>query len=307
MKSLFTHLSLFTAVFSFLILIPARGQDSGSAAQANGTPARPGNARQTPEPFKGFNAYEEFQGAATSSESIFKLDSSVGYDFNRYAGVFAGVPLYFVHDSASSSADNLSGRAAGDVYFGLDVYLPTSFVNYSTTFTVAAPTGSVSKGFSTGHRTVDWTNRLRKHFGHFAPFVSAGISNTVPDTDLVTRTFTSLGNIVHLEEGADYDLTRRVYTGADAYHILPFGNQQVINREAGAGADGQASGAADLPPVGGSNLTRENGFDVWLGFEPTRVLRFEAGYSRSVTFALNRLSFNVGLNLGRLLRQTRRH
>lgn len=306
MKLVFTRLSLFAAVFSFLTFIPARAQDTGSAAQDAGASAHARKLSQMPEAFKGFNAYEEFQGAATSSESIFKLDSSVGYDFNRYAGIFAGVPLYFVHDSASSSAGSLSGRSAGDVYFGLDVYVPTSVVNYSATFTAAAPTGSVSKGFSTGHRTLDWTNRLRKHFGHFAPFVSAGISNTVPDTDLVTRTFTSLGNVVHLEEGADYDLTRRVYTGADAYHVLPFGNQQVVNRDAGAGTDGQGNGAGDLPAAGGSNLTRENGFDVWLGFEPTRVLRFEAGYSRSVTFALNRLSFNVGLNLGRLLRQTRR-
>jgi hypothetical protein len=310
MKPLLTHLSLFAALFSFLTFVPACAQDTGPAARDNGTPARAGNVRQPPEPFKGINAYEEFQGAATSSEAIFKLDSSVGYDFNRYAEVFVGVPLYFVHDSASasvsSSAGNLSGRAAGDVYFGVDLYLPTRIANYSTTFTAAAPTGSVSKGFSTGHRTLDWTNRLRKHFGRFAPFVSAGISNTVPDTDLVTRTFTSLGNVVHLEEGADYDLTSRVYTGADAYHILPFGNQQVVNREAGAGIDGQGNGTGDLPSAASSNLTRETGFDIWLGFEPTRVLRFEAGYSRSVTFALNRLSFNVGLNLGRLLRQTRR-
>lgn len=302
MKSLFTRLSLFVAVFSCLALIPARAQNTGSAAQDNGASAH----TREHEAFKGFNAFEEFQGAATSSESIFKLDSSVGYDFNRYAEVFVGVPFYFVHDSASSSTSNLGGRAAGDVYFGLDIYAPTSVVNYSTSFTITAPTGNVSKGFSTGHRTVDWTNRLRKHFGHLAPFVSAGISNTVPDTDLVTRTFTSLGNIVHLEEGADYDLSRRVYAGADAYHILPFGNQQVVNREAGANADRQGNRAGDLPPAGGSDLTRENGFDMWLGFEPTRVLRIEAGYSRSVTFALNRLSFNVGLNLGRLLRQTRR-
>jgi len=306
MKSSLSRLSAFAIALSLLTFVPARAQDIGPAAQANGMPANAGKVPQPPEQFKGFNAYEEFQGAASSSEGIFKLDSSLGYDFNRYAGVFVGVPLYFVHDSTPAAGANLSGRAAGDVYFGLDLYVPASFANYSTTFTIAAPTGSVSKGFSTGHRTLDWTNRLRKHFGRFAPFVSLGVSNTVPDTDLVTRTFTSLGNIVHLEEGADYDLTRRVYAGADAYHIFPFGNQQVVNREAGGGAAGQGNGADNLPPAGGSNLTRENGFDMWIGFEPTRVLRFETGYSRSVTFALNRLSFNVGLNLGRLLRQKRR-
>lgn len=307
MKSIFPRLSLLALVFSLLTFIPGHAQDTGSAAQDNGSSAGAGKISQAPEPFKGFNAYEQFQGATSSAESIFKLDSSLGYDFNRYAGVFIGVPLYFVHDSASASSGNLSGRAAGDIYFGLDIHVPTSVVNYSTTFTIAAPTGSVSKGFSTGHRTLDWTNRLRKHFGRLTPFVSAGISNTVPDTDLVTRTFTSLGNIVHLEEGAEYDLTRRVYAGADAYHILPFGNQEVLNREPGPVFARQGKGSGDLPAASGSNLTRENGFDIWVGFEPTRVLRLEAGYSRSLTFAQNRLSFNVGLNLGRLLRQTRRN
>lgn len=306
MKSIFSRLSIFAVVFSFLAFAPLYAQDTASATQenANATPAGAGAIRQPPDPFKGFNAYEEFQGASTSSESIFKLDSSIGYDFNRYAGIFVGVPLYFVHDSVSSSAGNLSGRAAGDVYFGLDLYVPTNVVNYSTTFTIGAPTGSVSKGFSTGHRTLDWTSRLRRHFGRFVPFVSAGIGDTVPDTDLVTQTFTSLGTIMHFEEGADYDLTRRMYAGADAYHILPFGKQQLVTREADAGTARQGDGSVN--PASGSNLTRENGFDMWLGFEPTRVLRFEAGYSRSVTFALNRLSFNIGLNMGRLLRQRRR-
>ncbi|HET9181203.1 MAG TPA: hypothetical protein VFP59_03640 [Candidatus Angelobacter sp.] len=308
MNSIFSHFSVFAVVFSFLAFAPLYAQDTASAPQenANATAGRTGAIRQPPDPFKGFNAYEEFQGASTSSESIFKLDSSIGYDFNRYAGIFVGVPLYFVHDSVSSSAGNLSGRAAGDVYFGLDLYVPTNVVNYSTTFTIGAPTGSVSKGFSTGHRTLDWTSRLRRHFGRFVPFVSAGIGDTVPDTDLVTQTFTSLGAILHLEEGADYDLTTRFYAGADAYHILPLGNQQIVNREAGDATGRQRDGSVDLPSASGNNLIRENGFDIWLGFEPTRVLRFEAGYSRSVTFALNRLSFNIGLNMGRLLRQRRR-
>jgi hypothetical protein len=256
--------------------------------------------------FKGFNMYESFQGGISSSESVFKLDSSVGYDFNRYVGVFAGVPLYFVHDP--SSPDNLNGNGAGDVYFGLDLYAPTRIVSYSSSFTVSAPTGNETRGFSTGHRTFDWTNRFRRRFGHLTPFVSAGVSNTVPDTDLVTRTFTSLGNVVHLEEGAEYDLTRRVYAGASAYHIFPFGNQEVFNRVDDSGGPGDSrhdknSLNPNPPSNSGADLIRENGFDTWLGFEPARVLRVEVGYSRSVTFDSNRLSVYVGMNVGKLLRR----
>ncbi|HSM86116.1 MAG TPA: hypothetical protein VLT16_08195 [Candidatus Limnocylindrales bacterium] len=271
--------------------------------------------------FKGFNAYETFQGTASSSSTLLKLDSSVGYDFNEHFGLFAGVPLYFANDrTARGNAAPLTsdGGGAGDFYFGMDLYAPNPYLDYSSSVTVSAPTGSVSKGFSTGRRTVDWTNRLRRHFGKFAPYVALGLSNTVPDTDLLTRAFTSLGNIGHFEEGADYDLTRRVYLGASAYQIVPFGNQQVFNRVNPAdsgpgpgGGDNQNPPAAQPPPAqpsaSGADLTRENGFDTWLGFEPSRLVRLEAGYSRSITFALNRVSFNVGLNLGRMLRGRKTH
>jgi hypothetical protein len=311
MKRILSLLSTLVIVLFAAAPVPLAAQDEGN--QDSGISRRTARA---PEPFKGFNSYEEFHGSVTSSETLLKLDSSLGYDFNQYAGVFVGVPLYFVHDSTPAAGEDLSGSATGDVYFGVDLYAPTPVVNYSTTFTISAPTGSVSKGFSTGHRRLDWTNRLRRKIGRVAPFLAAGISNTVPDSDLITRTFTSLGNVIHLEEGAEYDLTRRVYAGASAYHIIPFGTQNVVNplngpqpadRGPGNGNDGVGDGNAQAPPpaspAGSENRIRENGVDLWLGFEPTRVVRLEAGYSRSLTFALNRFSFNVGLNVGRLFKE----
>lgn len=317
MKSAPFHLCLVVCLLYFSTAVSLYAQKDASADQQNvaADAARP-SSRPAQE-FKGFNMYEAFQGATSSSESIFKLDSTVGYDFNRYVGVFAGVPLYFVHDS--SSANKLTGSGAGDVYFGLDLYAPTRVVSYGSTFTVSAATGNVSKGFSTGHRTFDWTSRVRRRFADFTPFVAAGVGNTVPDTDLVTRTFTSLGNIVHLEEGAEYDLTKRLYAGASAYHIFPFGNQEVFNRvDDSGGGPGDSRRDKDFlnpapppnttsplpaaPSSSGAGLTRENGFDTWVGFEPARVLRLEIGYSRSITFDFNRLSVYVGMNVGRLLR-----
>jgi hypothetical protein len=317
MKSAPFHVSLVLCLLCCLTAVPLYAQQEVSTVQQT-VPAAPPRASSHPaQEFRGFNMYESFQGAIGSSGSIFKLDSTAGYDFNRYVGVFAGIPLYFAHDS--SSADNLTGSGGGDVYFGLELYAPTRVVSYGSTFTVSAPTGNVTKGFSTGHRTFDWTNRVYRRFGHFMPFVSAGVSNTVPDTDLVTRTFTSLGNVVHLEEGAEYDLTKRVYAGASGYHIFPFGNQQVFNRvDDSGGGPGDSRRDKDAPnpapppsttppplPVppssSGAGLTRENGFDTWVGFEPARVLRLEIGYSRSVTFDFNRLSIYLGMNVGRLL------
>jgi hypothetical protein len=150
--------------------------------------------------------------------------------------------------------------------------------------------------------------------------VAAGLGNTVPDSELVTRNFISLGRVAHFEEGADFQMARRVYLGSSAYQIVPFGNQQVFNRSDiavphdGKEGPGPAGGPApNQPPPGdigqpsasGNDLTREHGFNAWLGFEPTHVLRLKLGYSRSVTFALNSFSFNVGLNIGKLLRLQR--
>lgn len=253
-----------------------------------------------PEPetgSRGFNAYESFRGSVDSVGTVLKVDSSAGYDFNQHVGVFAGVPLYFSHDSEIiAGAGSRQRTGMGDIYFGGDLYLPSRAADFTTTLTIGAPTGSVANGFGTGHTTADWSNRLRKKLGPLAPFAVAGVSNSVPDTETLTRTFSSLGNLFHFEEGADFDVTRRVYVGASAYQIVPFGSQQVFDRL----ADDRKLAAT------GSDSIRENGFDAWIGFEPTRTMRTEIGYSRSGTFAVNRISFNLSLNVGRLLR-LRRH
>jgi hypothetical protein len=295
---------------------PAFCQNPGNSSLGENTDRQ---ADQSQSQIKGFNEYENFRGMVNSSGSLLKLDSTLGYDFNRYLGIFAGVPLYFANDSSGTPGQTrVHDAGAGDTYLGVEAYAPNGIVNYSTTLTVSAPTGSVSKGFSPGTPTIDWNNRVRLRFGRLTPFVAAGLGNTVPDSELVTRNFISLGRVAHFEEGAEFQVVHRVYLGGSAYQIVPFGNQQVFNRfGAAVPRDGKAHeggpapaqpppGNTGEPSASGNDLTREHGLDAWVGFEPTRVLRLELGYSRSVTFALNSLSFNVGLNVGKLLRTQRR-
>jgi len=309
-------------------MILAAGMVAAASAQEPGssTPGKDTN-RQTegPSEIKGINAYENFRGMVNSFGSLLKLDSTLGYDFNSHVGVFAGVPLYFASDNSHTPGQTrVHDAGAGDAYFGVEAFAPSRAVNYSTSLTVSAPTGSVSKGFSPGQATVDWSNRFRRRFGAVAPFLTVGVGNTVPDSELVTRSFTSVGNVTHFEEGAEWDLTRRVYIGGSAFQIVPFGEQKVFNRfEKAIAQDGNSGpGHHDDPPGGpapnqpppgnsgqpsasGDDLTREHGFDAWLGFEPTRVLRMELGYSRSETFSLNSFSFNVGVNVGKIFRSRR--
>jgi hypothetical protein len=193
------------------------------------------------------------------------------------------------------------------------LYLPNPVADFTTTFSLGTPTGSIVDGFGTGHVTADWSNRLNKRIGPLAPFAVIGVSNSVPDTETLVRTFSSLGNLLHLEEGVDLDLSRQIYVGASAYQIVPFGNQQIFDRVGddqqpqNAARESNPGGTHDQLSATGTSITRENGFNAWIGFEPTRVLRTEIGYSRSGTFAENRLSFGVSFNLGRMLRLRRQY
>ena len=336
---------LFLVILICSLTLPALGQATTRHSSDDQSPddqtQTDNQTQEGPPPLKGFNAYENFRGMANSSGALLKLDSTVGYDFNSHVGVFTGVPLYFAIDNSSTPGQtDLHSFGAGDVYFGLEGYVPNRIVNLTSSITVSAPTGSVSKGFSPGQATWDWNNRFRRRFGRLAPFVAAGLGNTVPDSELVIRNFISIGNVAHFEEGTDFDLTKRFYIGGSAYQVVPFGEQKVFNRfQAAVPRDGNGSGnggsgngngnngnggpddngdqgpgdrnggpAPGQPPPGntgqpsatGHDLTQEHGFDAWIGFEPTRIVRLELGYSRSVTFNLNSFSFNLGFNIGRL-------
>jgi hypothetical protein len=287
---------LFCIAALLAVAAMAQAQDSGSTNSGSlkltsTVLSSSGSSSTSTSQYRGFNAYESLRGVVTSSDSLLKLDSSVGYDFNRNFGIFAGIPVYMSNSFGGGS--NLQEHGIGDVYFGAEVYVPSHVVRYSTTVTVAAPTGNVQKGFSSGEVTVDWTNRFRHSFGRLTPSFSAGVGNSLsiglgslPSSDLTNGALSSVGTAAHLREGAEFDLTRRVYLGAAGYQILPFGNNQASSANA-------------------TNLVRETGVDTWFGFEPSRVVRMEIGYSRSTTFALNSLSFNMGFNVGRMLRSSR--
>ena len=44
-----------------------------------------------------------------------------------------------------------------------------------------------------------------------APFVDAGVANSISDTEFFHRPFTSFGYLAHVEAGADVDLTHRFH------------------------------------------------------------------------------------------------
>ena len=266
------------------------------------------------EPTKGFTGFEAFQGSLNSDSKMFKLDSNVGYDFNKHFGVFVGMPFYFantqtvttqVNGNATTMTQDITNNGLGNAYFGLAMRAPAKTLDYSSTVIFAAPTGSTANGFSSGRANVDWSNRFEHSFDRLTPFVDGGLSNAVPDSQLFTRPFTSLGWLTHWEEGGEFEVVKHFAVGGSGYEIVPFGNQKVFSKIVGKGQSGKGKGknSFDLnAETSGTGLTRENGFNGWIAFDPTPLWRVELGVTRSATFDLNSFAFNLRMNLGKLAR-----
>jgi hypothetical protein len=278
----------------------------GSRSQAQKPAPTPD---ETPQ---GLTEIESFQGALSSDESVLKLDSTVGWDFNSHFGMFAGLPVYFAHLSSSTTTTGTTTSGAnnngiGNAYLGFALREPNPTLDYASALTLGAPTGDTKKGLSTGRATFDWDNRFEHSFDRFTPFFDGGLSNTVPDAAFLTRPFTSLGLVTHLEEGGGFELVRHFTVNGSAYEIVPFGNQKVFSKLVARGQTAKGSGKngrifETAAETSGSGLTRENGFIASIALEPSRFWTLEAGYTRSMTFALNSFAFDLRFNVGKMLR-----
>jgi len=58
-----------------------------------------------------------------------------------------------------------------------------------------------------------------------------------------------------------------------------------------------------LERLRGADLARDYGFSAWIDANPTPYLDMELGYTRSVNYDLNAVSFGVGINVGYLARR----
>jgi hypothetical protein len=297
---LFSFKCLVIALLAANVPLLAQGQAQSSQSSPN--------SRAQLDSEKGITGFESFQGTINSDSRIYKIDSNLGWDFNKHFGVFGGVPVYFANVPSSTTTNGTTtttnasstNSGIGNAYLGFTLKAPNPKLDYASAVTASAPTGSKTKGFSTGRVGLDWTNRFEHAFDRLTPFFEGGLSNTVPDTAFLARPFTSLGAISHLEEGAEYQLVKRFYAGGSGYQIVPFGSQKVFSKLDGKG---KGKNPFDNSTVStGNDLTRENGFNTWVAFEPTSIVRLELGYTRSMTFDLSSFAFNLRMNVGKMLR-----
>jgi len=270
-----------------------------AAAAAGQSAAKPAAKEET-----GFTSYAAFEGTSDGDGQVYALSSSVGYSFTRHFGMDLGVPFYFVRPS--TSLGGTSSNSIGNPSLDFRLRFPGREINFASVVTGSAPVGDSKKGLSTGRGTYDWTNRFDHPFESFTPFGEIGISNTVADTRLFLRPFTALGFNTHLQGGADYDLWKFISVGGSGYSILPSGQQTIFSKVAGTSGTSSGHGHAfenNQQTTGGAALARDYGFSAWIDANPRPYVDMELGYTRSVNYDLNAVSFGIGINVGYLARR----
>ena len=277
----------------------------------------------TAEPQEGFTPGwgfgVKFEGSTSDGGTVTDLAAGVRYDFTRHFGVDLGVPYYFIGTPTSIKQNNpgaVSGTGIGSVGMDLKWNYPSQALAYASTVHVGAPTGDEKKGLSVGHATWDWSNHFGHAWGNFAPFVDAGVGNTIPYSRFFDRPYMTFGYNASFEAGTEADAGPFSFA-ASAYDIAPWGNQTVISRVFRCGSAAKCSAAGTSTnrkgyktasvTSGAADLTRDNGFNVGVEVKPAKYLDLEADYSRSVPLQLNIFSFGISIDLGSLLRSQRRH
>jgi len=251
---------------------------------------------------------EQFEGSSNTEGQVMLLDSSVGYVFGPHLLVDAGVPVYFVRantSTVSGASTTNSVTALGDVYGQVRLSFPNPSLNFKTQLTGRAPTGSTSDGISTGHATYDWTNRIDRGFGHWTPFLEAGLANSIPDSFVYRRPFASYGELFHFQAGATYRIVDWLKVAASGFDVAPWGSQTINSRvvKSGSGApSGHGPPFLQAPKTtGDSSLAADNGFSAGFDLTPTRAIDFSVSYSRSTHYDLNTISFGIAVDMRSIL------
>jgi hypothetical protein len=296
---------------SFLALF---AWSSGVHAQTP-SPAATGPAEKAQEGFTpGWGFGVKFEGSSSADGTITDLATGVGYNFSRHFGVDVGVPYYFVGTSSSIKQKNpsaVSGNGLGDFGADLKWNFPAKTLSYASTIHLAAPTGDLMKGLSTGHATWNWSNHIEHAWGYFTPFIDGGAGNTISDSRFFHRPFTSFGYNASFEAGTEVDAGPFSLT-ASAYDVAPWGTQTVYSKvfrcssgvkcTAGGKSTNRKGYRSASVQTGTASLTRDNGFNAGLEFKPRPYLGLEFDYSRSVPLQLNSFSFAISFNISSLLR-----
>jgi hypothetical protein len=253
---------------------------------------------------KGWSFSGRFQGSSNADGLVTKADPTIGYSLNPHVQTYFGIPFYFVNGSSTTTqVTNGFVSGPGNAYVGMRFKVDSDALKFSSIIEGTAPTGDKDKGFSTGRATVDWTNILSWKINRLTPYASGGISNTVSDTAFFVRPFSSLGLVSHFDGGTTLQVAPLVHIGASVYAIQASGDQRIFSKIKGTGSSGSLQKSnrpfeTATETIGSSNLTDDHGLATWVGIRAGSSADLRFGYTRSMGYDLNTLSFGIGFHLG---------
>jgi len=254
---------------------------------------------------KGILLTEHFDGSSSTDGKVFSLTTTAGYNFNKHFGVDVGVPAYIVRAPASVQGSR-SSNGIGDVFVDLRLSFDNRLFGYSATLTGTVPSGDSSKGRSTGRVTFDLDNHFDRSVGRFTPFADIDLGNTV-NQRFYRRPYLTLGKVASFEAGTSVKLFRSISVSTSLYEVAPWGTQRVFSRIVPRGTTVLGTVQHNrvfekkAETLGGASLDRDNGVNVGVSYSPTRYLDLGVGYSRSMHYSLNTVSFGLGVNLDSLI------
>ena len=243
------------------------------------------------------------------------MSNTVGYDFTRQLGMDLALPIYFVLPPTQKNGFAASTTGVGNFSMDGRLSLELPLVNYSPTATITFPTGSTTKGFSTGTVTYDFDNRFDHEWGLITPFFDVDVGNSLNSGSssfrrVIQRPYLTLGKFANFMVGSEVHLTDRWTVSADAYKVVPWGPQTVFSRIVRPGTTGKGGSHNRTfeivqRQVGGAGLVSDDGFDASVAFSPTHSIDLTLAFDRSVHYALNTVSFSVGFNISQMLSRKR--
>jgi len=263
---------------------------------------------------QGWTFSGRFQGSSNASGLIMKLDPTVGYSFNRHFQTYAGLPVYLVNESSTSTTSTTPAspgfvNGIGNAYLGFQLTANNPAVDFASNLLFTAPTGDRARGFSTGRMTVDWNNSFSHSFSSVTPFANAGIANTISDTSFFVRPFSSLGLVAHFDGGATASLSPFARVGASAYAVRGSGEQRIISKvrqrdlqttqPTTSGSSSKRVFQTSGETLTSADAANDHGLSTWFAVHPGAGVDFQVGYSRSVSYDLNTLFFGVEFRLGK--------
>lgn len=307
----------------------ASAQSILAPAASSATPTSTEPAADTPHS-TGVVAKIKFDLSDSSQGAFGQLVPELGYDFPRW-GLRVGVPL----DASSAASSPAAARhyGIGDAYLSVHYTVSADRFGFSSKVGGTAPSGNATLGLGTGQSTWTWTNSLDYDFAWVAPFVDAGVGNSVNSATSIsidlrtargarsgrtltmpTQPYTTTGKIAHADLGVDLTMGAAVGISLLAYDTAPWGNQTAVSRvvpvtrpagprQRSRSAKDQRFFEVNAVTQGPASLTRDYGVGGSVFIDPTRYLDVSLNYSHSVPLQLDIVSMRVTTDLVKLFRK----